>query len=353
VVDPHGERRSAVAPPNTVSRVDGPDRDLLDLVRERCARVASSASLVTVDLDRIAAYAATLAAPDDGAPATDPWAAPPPTVAGEGDPADLDERRVALVVALDAVNFGSGYHPHVAKLGGLSGARTMAARLRAWADEQGGIRAEALVGLDRADAHRIFGQPETPAMIELMACFATALDDLGRFVAEQHGGSFVALVGTADRSAARLVEILAARPTYADVSSYRGFDVPFLKRAQITAADLHRAFAGRGPGAFDDLDRLTAFADNLVPHVLRVDGVLRVDPELAATIERGELLVHGDEPEVELRAGGVHAVELLRDATTELGTPMTAATIDQVLWERGGDARYKAIPRSRARTTAY
>ena len=47
----------------------------------------------------------------------------------------------------------------------------------------------------------------------------------------------------------------------------------FWKRAQITANDLALA----GVAEFPDLDRLTIFADNLVPHVLRVDGVLRYD----------------------------------------------------------------------------
>ncbi len=41
------------------------------------------------------------------------------------------------------------------------------------------------------------------------------------------------------------------------------------------AADLAAAFRGQGPGRFRDLDRLTLFADNLVPHVLRREGVLR------------------------------------------------------------------------------
>ena len=43
-----------------------------------------------------------------------------------------------------------------------------------------------------------------------------------------------------------------------------------MKRAQIAAADL--ALAGIAPA--DDLPELTLFADNLVPHVLRIDGVL-------------------------------------------------------------------------------
>ena len=42
---------------------------------------------------------------------------------------------------------------------------------------------------------------------------------------------------------------------------------PFFKRAQITPNDLALA----GVAEFDDLDRLTIFADNLVPHVLHVD----------------------------------------------------------------------------------
>ena len=61
------------------------------------------------------------------------------------------------------------------------------------------------------------------------------------------------------------------------------FDDPgFYKRAQIVPADLALA----GVAEFDDLDRLTIFADNLVPHVLRVDGVLAYDAELAGTDRR-------------------------------------------------------------------
>ncbi|MDP9375300.1 MAG: queuosine salvage family protein [Chloroflexota bacterium] len=108
-----------------------------------------------------------------------------------------------------------------------------------------------------------------------------------------------------------LVELLAAMPSFRDVAIYRGRAVPYYKRAQLAAADLALALGGAGLGAFDDRDRLTIFADNLVPHVLRVDGVLRYDDTLAARVAAGELLLPGEPSEVEIRAAAVHAVELL------------------------------------------
>ena len=85
-------------------------------------------------------------------------------------------------------------------------------------------------------------------------------------------------------------------PMYRDVAGYAGRAVPLYKRAQITAADLHHAFGGRGPGRFDDLERLTLFADNLVPHVLRLDGVLDYGDELSFTLTPGEPGVRLAEP---------------------------------------------------------
>src|SRR6185312_9835072 len=119
--------------------------------------------------------------------------------------------------------------------------------------------------------------PEHP----LMADFAAALRDVGARVAADHGGSFAAVLDAAAGSAPALADLLAGWEAFADVSTYEGREVPFFKRAQIAAADVARA----GLAEMRDLDRLTAFADNRVPHVLRVDGVLRLDPELTARIE--------------------------------------------------------------------
>ena len=139
---------------------------------------------------------------------------------------------------------------------------------------------------------------------------------------------------------------LATWDTWQDISPYDGEPVPFFKRAQIAAADL--ALAGLGPS--EGLDRLTLFADNLVPHVLRIDGVLEFDDGLVARIDAGELIEHDAPEEVEIRACALHAVELLVAAHPG---PTTATAVDNHLWHRGGGPRYKAHPRHRARTTAY
>ena len=102
---------------------------------------------------------------------------------------------------------------------------------------------------------------------------------------------------------------------------------------------------------FADLDRLTMFADNLVPHVLRLDGVLRFAPGLAARIDRGELIEHGSAEEVEIRACALHAVELIVAGAGDAAT--TSAQVDEYLWNRGQLPRYKAVPRHRSRCTAY
>ncbi len=178
-----------------------------------------------------------------------------------------------------------------------------------------------------------------------MALFARSLNDLGRHVAADHDGRFAAVTDVAESSAVALVDHLAGWDAFADTSRYDGLAVPFLKRAQIAAADLARA----GVAAFHDLDRLTMFADNLVPHVLRLDGILTYDPDLLIRIEQGELIEHDSREEVEIRACALHAVELI--VAERAGA--LAADIDAVLWNRGQEPRYKDSPRHRSRCTAY
>jgi len=296
---------------------------LVDDIRAACAGVAARARHVRVVETAIEPYARTL--PSE----------PPPAPDLEG--ASLEER-AAFSLTLNAINFGSGWFPTLRKPSGLSGFRTVEAGLRA----RGPWTAAELVAIETPEVAATLGQdPEH----ELMALFTRALRELGDRVTIEHSGLFLGVVRSAEGSAERLAETLAQWPAWHDVSSHDGERVPLFKRAQIAAGDLH--LAGIAPAS--DVGRLTLFADNLVPHVLRLDGVLEFDERLVGRIEDGLLLEHGSPEEVEVRACAVHAVELLVAACGDT----TAMAVDNVLWNRGGLARYKARPRHRARTTAY
>jgi len=318
--------------------------DVLDRIRENCAEVVRRARCVRVDDARLRAFAAELGG-----------TTPP---ASHLDPAHQDlgsaATTLAYVLALDAINFGSGWFPYLRKRPGLSGYFTIATGLRERFEQKGPWSAEELRGLGAAECAAAFGQDlRVPEAAELMGLFARALAELGDFVATRYAGRFEGPVEEAEGSAARLVEILARMPFYRDAARYEELLVPFYKRAQLTAADLAAAFRGEGLGQFRDLDRLTLFADNLVPHVLRREGVLVYEDSLAARVDAEELVAAGSPEEVEIRAAAVDAVERCVAEISRRGGLATAQALDYVLWNRGQQPDMKAHPRHRTRSTYY
>lgn len=317
---------------------------LLERVLPSCRQVAERSRQVRIAWDRLPAYAERFAGQR--------IAAPPP------DPAfhllDRGAETLAFFLILDAVNFGSGWFPHLRKVQGQSGYYTIAGALTRWCRREGVPSAETLQRLTPADCLQLFDQaPADTAILELMGYFSHALNELGTYISEKFAGDFTGPVRTAGGDAVALVEQLASLPGWRDVALYDGEDVVLLKRAQIAVADLHLAFGGRGYGAFANLDRLTLFADNLVPHVLRLDGVLHYDPALLARIETGGLIAAGSPEEVEIRACAVTAVDAMVSHLHSKGHDVTAMAIDGLLWHRGQDPAIKAHPRHRTRTIFY
>lgn len=301
----------------------------MDDLRQACAEVAARARQVRIQAAAIPAYA-------DRLPLTPEPLAPLLTVGAEREAA------AAHVLTLDAINFGSGWFPTLRKAPARSGYGTIAAGLEAHRAATGPWTAAELTTLDAAELAVVLSQDPRH---ELMALYARSLNDLGDHVVREHGGSFTALVSSGSGSAVGLARQLGRLHCFADLSRYEELELPFLKRAQIACADLERA----GVERFADLGALTMFADNLVPHVLRIDGILTFDAGLTARIERGELIENGSPEEVEIRACALHAVELIVASRRDV----TAAKVDQLLWNRGQLPRYKATPRHRSRCTAY
>jgi hypothetical protein len=308
----------------------------MDELRRACAEVARRSRSVCIDRAAIPAYTAALL---ERLPRGAAGPAPPAAERGE----DV----AAFWLTLDAINFGSGWFPELRKRDGRSGYNTIALYWRERHEAHGPFSADQLTTLDAIDVARLLGQDPGH---ELMGLYAASLNDLGDRLARGYDGRFLGPVDAAGGSGVSLARTLGTWACFADVSAYEELTVPFLKRAQIAAADLQRAGAAR----FGDLAGLTIFADNLVPHVLRLDGVLRFEGELLRRISSEQLIEHDSAEEVEIRACALHAVELIVSSAVDSGDrDATAAAIDQVLWNRGQLPRYKSVPRHRSRCTAY
>jgi len=317
---------------------------LLNTVRRSCREVAEQAVFVEIDTAAVAGYAASLPPERLRLPEMDPAI----HYLGHGP------ETLAFCLTLDAVNFGSGFFPDVFGDPRRSGFRALATALTEHFSRRGPIPPEKLRDLSVKECRRILPlAPPGPAFEELIGLYTRALSDLGAFVYERFGGEFSRVVEEAGRSAERLVEILTAMPLFNDVSPYCGAHIPFFKRAQLCAVDLHIAFGGEGPGRFDDLDILTICADNLVPHVLRLDGILRYRQDLSERIDRGEPLPAGSPEEVEIRACAVHAAEMIVAGLRRQGQAVNAMLLDNFLWHRGQEPFYRARPRHRTRCVFY
>lgn len=292
---------------------------LTDEVRASCKQIATAAERVRIDLDAL-----------DGVHPGPPPALHPEFHYLEGQPADVAD----YLLALGAINFGSGWFPTLHKRAhegrAVSGYFTVAWRLADHVRSHGPPTAAWLRQVSTGEIAQIL---EQQADHELMSLYAQALRALGRFLGERRA---LDVVAAARGSAERLAETLARGMAMFD-------DRGFYKRAQIVPNDLALA----GVADFMDLDGLTIFADNLVPHVLRCEGVLVYDPDLAALIDGGHVLPMG-QAEREIRACALHACELISERT---GIP--PRKLDTWLWTRGQQPEYKARPRHRCRTVFY
>ena len=315
-----------------------------DNIRQSCRFVAENSEFVHIRYDRIDDYAAKLARIKPDKPQMDTTC----HYIGHGDDT------VAFFAILNSINFGSGYFPYLRKRPGMSGYYTIASGLNDLF-KKNPLTAKDLINISSEDCAAILGQEAVDRVVhELMKLYATSLRDLGNYVVNHYDSSFHKMIEISGLSSEKLVEILSGMPFFRDTAEYKGTQVAFFKRAQILSLDLNIAFNSEGIGRFDDLYKLTMFADNLVPHVLRVDGILEYEENLALRIGNSELITPGSCEEIEIRACAVDAVERISQIMGGYSKGASPAIIDNVLWHRGQQPYYKKImPRHRTRTVFY
>lgn len=317
---------------------------LLEQVRKSCKEVAKRALYVHINRGKVRSYVKTLM----------PELNKPPKLDPSYHYIDHTNDTVSYILILDTVNFGSGYANHIRKRVSSSGYLTFALALKERFQTKGAFTAIELAKLTVNDCAGVFGQSlDRGPCNELMGHFAFALNGLGQYLIDNFSGQFVELVNASGSSAELLVRLLASMPSFQDVAVYDGFEVSFYKRAQLVASDLSKAFDNKGHGYFNDIDRLTIFADNAIPHVLRSAGILCYHNTLASRIDKGELIQSGSKEEIEIRAVALHVVELLVEELRIMGQDVIPMKLDYILWNRAHDPFYKTRLRHQTRTLFY
>ncbi|OAK99055.1 hypothetical protein IQ06DRAFT_378870 [Phaeosphaeriaceae sp. SRC1lsM3a] len=196
---------------------------------------------------------------------------------------------------------------------------------------------------------------EIPMFEERVRC----LREAGRILEEEFDSSVVTLIEDAKNSAAGLVNLLAEKfPCFKDEGTFERKKVRFLKRAQIFVADLWAAFDGEGYGEFDDIDKITMFADYRIPQMLHSLGVMWYCPPLENRIRRLELIESGHSYEMQIRGCSIWGVELLRQEILKLkpDAKINAILIDFFLYDLAKEKEKDeadVIPHHRTRSIWY
>lgn len=150
---------------------------------------------------------------------------------------------------------------------------------------------------------------EIPLFQERVQC----LREAGEVLCNEFGGSFVNCIDDANFSAAGLVNLLTENfACFRDETRFNGKRVRLFKRAQILVADLWACFDGEDFGEFNDIDKITMFADYRIPQMLHQLGCLRLSPPLENHIRDLKMIPAGSNWEIELRGTSIWCVELIK-----------------------------------------
>lgn len=294
-----------------------------------------------------------------------------------------DSETVDLTVLSSMLAFGSGFRaPLHAALGAGASDTMIRGTLRFYLEGRAPTAAT-LAALSLADVASIFELPlhvDGPSRIQgvtisqagplrpLAEGIAHALTSAGRELAAGGAQSFDEFLEARKDSWVKsgeppqigpFVFLLASSFTaFNDESTVAGARVLFLKKAQLCAKELARKFPTSPLYGFssDEVAKLTAFADNVLPAVLRAKGVLEIDPPLAARIDAGELLLAANGDDAHLRAAAITAVDVIVKEASLLSTsteapPMTAAKLDALLWKLGKRSDMRVLARHATQDT--
>jgi len=194
-----------------------------------------------------------------------------------------------------------------------------------------------LANISRAELDSIFaGNIKMPMLDEKVA----VLHQVGAVLAEKYDGRFHKFVQACsprlyDLGNGLIERMVKEFPRFNDVSEFEGREIKFYKLAQLGAWMLYSTLHKSGKFRLDDPEKMTAFADYIVPVALRLLGITSYSPELENAINTHRLIPRDSRREIEIRAHCLYATALLAEEVNKLRGPNEQVIIPQIdarLW---------------------
>jgi hypothetical protein len=191
--------------------------------------------------------------------------------------------------------------------------------------------------ITRAELNKVFAANiEMPMLDEKVE----VLHQVGKVLATKYDGRFHNFVKSCfpklyDNGNGLIDRLVTEFPRFNDVSDLDGHEIKFYKLAQLGIwmlyATLHRA----GKFRLDDPQKMTAFADYIVPVALRLHGITSYSERLEKAINTHQLIPRDFRWEIEIRSHCIYATALLTEEINKLRPPNMQVIIPQIdarLW---------------------
>jgi hypothetical protein len=189
-----------------------------------------------------------------------------------------------------------------------------------------------LARVTRSEMEKIFaGNMEIPMLEEKMAVFHQA----GEVLAAKYNGHYVNFVKSCsprlyDKGNGLVDRLAKEFPRFNDVSQYDGNEVKFYKLTQLGFWGMYSGLGRTGGFKLEDPQKLTAFADYIVPVGLRLMGMISYSPALEDTISRYHVIPRDSREEIEIRAHSLYSTALLTEEINKLRPADLQVIIPQI-----------------------
>jgi hypothetical protein len=195
---------------------------------------------------------------------------------------------------------------------------------------------EYLSRITRAELNKVFeGNIEMPMLDEKLE----VLHQVGKVLAEKYKGRYHNFVKACspklyDNGNGLIDRLVTEFPRFNDVSMLDGHEIKFYKLAQLGIWMIYASLHREGKFRLDDPQKMTAFADYIVPVALRLHGITSYSPRLEQAINTHQLIPRDFRWEIEIRAHCIYATALLTEEINKLRPANAQVIIPQI------DARF-------------